>query len=130
MKNDISHFQGKVEQLLIRHRSVLDSLSKYQETNAKVNRAITKTITFCGCLTVNASSQDVPEDANFKDLKEYTNTHLDGCLCEQCKDIIEEKIGNNLFYMAAICNLLDLDMDDIIEKELDKISTLGRFNLS
>jgi len=130
MKSDLNEFQEKVEELLIRHKSILDSLSKYQETNSKVNRSITKAITFCGCVTINASSQNIPEDASLKDYKKYVDTHFSGNLCEQCKDIIEEKIGNNLFYLVALTNLLELDLDEILQKEMDKINTLGHFNLT
>ncbi|RQD77008.1 MAG: DUF1573 domain-containing protein [Candidatus Syntrophonatronum acetioxidans] len=130
MKSDLNDFQDKVDELLIRHKSILDSLSKYQETNSKVNRAIIKSITFCGCVTVNASSQNIPEDASLKDYKKYVDTHFSGKLCEQCKDIIEEKMGNNLFYLVALTNLLELDLDEILKKEMDKINTLGHFNLT
>lgn len=130
MIENIGDFQEKVEELLVRHRSILDSLSKYQETNAKVNRAITKTVTYCGCLRINASPQCIPSEATLKDLKEYVDSHSRGKPCDHCKDIIEEKIGSNLFYLAALCILLGLDLEEILQKELGKISALGIFNMT
>ena len=126
----IGDFQEKVDQLLIRHRSILDSLSKYQDTNAKVNRAVTKTVTTCGCLTVSATRQNIPKDATFRDYKQYMDSHFQGDLCENCREIIENKIGDNLFYLAALCNILDLDLDEILTKEFNKLSTLGHYNLT
>lgn len=126
----INQFQEKVDELLIRHRSILDSLSKYQESNAKASRAVTKSVTFCGCLNIKASRPNIPGEATLKDYKNFVDCHFEGELCDTCRDIIEEKIGTNLFYLAAVCNLLDLSMEKIIIKEYDKISTLGRYNLT
>ena len=54
---------------------------------------------------------------------------LDGKLCNDCKDAIEKEIGKGLYYFAALCDTLDLDLYDIILKELDHTNTLGNFNL-
>jgi hypothetical protein len=60
MKSEVvDQFQGKVSELLIRHRSILDSLTKFQESTARVNRSIAKTVTNCGCVTVTATKQIV-----------------------------------------------------------------------
>jgi len=56
-------------------------------------------------------------------------THLEGTLCENCRDLIEKDIGRNMFYLASICNTLDLNLYDIIIKELDRIKMLGKYNL-
>ena len=45
-------FQANVEKYLIRHRSVLDIMSKYQESTARVNRALAKAVTECGCISI------------------------------------------------------------------------------
>ena len=54
---------------------------------------------------------------------------MDGKLCNDCKDAIEKEIGKGLYYFAALCDTLDLDLYDIILKELDHTNTLGNFNL-
>jgi len=43
---------------------------------------------------------------------------------------VETELGSSLFYTAAICSVLNLDFDEIIEKEKERISTLGIYNLT
>jgi NTP pyrophosphatase (non-canonical NTP hydrolase) len=125
---DCASFQKKVNELLIRHRSALDVLSKFQESNARVNRAVAKTVTNCGCLSVNASRQYGGE--TLEEMKQHSSTHIQGDLCESCRQILEMELGNNLFYLVSLCTLLDLDLSTVLDKEYLKISALGRFNLS
>lgn len=47
-------FQNLVQDVLIRHNSLLDIITKLDESNARVNRAAVKTITSCGCLSLHA----------------------------------------------------------------------------
>ena len=125
---DCASFQKKVNELLVRHRSALDVLSKFQESNSRVNRAVAKTVTNCGCLSINACRQLGGE--TLEEMREHSNTHIEGELCESCREIIEVELGNNLFYLVSLCNLLGLDMDTVLDKEYQKVSALGRFNLS
>lgn len=130
MIETVGRFQEKVAELLIRHRSILDSLTKFQETAAKTNRAIIKSVTSCGCLSVNASKQTCPPDVELKDCKKFMNTHLEGQLCEHCREIVEEVIGDHLFYLSALCDLLDIDLSEVFEKEYKRLNTLGVFKMS
>lgn len=131
MKSEvIAEFQDKVSQALIRHRSILDSLSKYHESTSRVSRAITKTVTNCGCISINASKQQFPPEISFKECQKYMDSHLNGELCETCREIIEEEIGNHLFYLTALCTLLGYSLEEIFNKEYERISTLGAFYLS
>ncbi|MCR3921092.1 MAG: DUF1573 domain-containing protein [Firmicutes bacterium] len=131
MKNEIvGQFQDKVSELLIRHRSILDSLTKFQESTSRVNRSIAKTVTTCGCLTVDAAKQSCPSEIELKDCQQYMNSHLQGQLCETCRETIEEELGNHLFYLTALCHLLEVDLNDVFESEYDRVSTLGFFHLS
>ncbi len=123
-------FQQAVDDCLLRHRSILDVISKLQESAARINRAVAKAVTGCGCLTINAEKQKVPSDITLDQLKDYMATHLAGRLCEQCKDTIEAEMGSALFYLAALCNLLDLNLYDVLIRERKKIGTLGPFNFS
>ncbi|HEX2954643.1 MAG TPA: DUF1573 domain-containing protein [Bacillota bacterium] len=123
-------FQEVVEDVLIRHRSVLDVVSKLQECSAKVNRATMKSVTSCGCLQINATRQVLPEDASFLSWKTYTQTHLTGELCPRCREILETEIGQAMFYTAALCNLLNLDLNEIIEKEQERVNALGPYSLA
>jgi len=126
-------FQNSVNESLLRHRSILDIMTKLQETEARINRAVAKTITNCGCVQVDASKQIKPDkldiDTSIEDLKEHFQTHMKGEVCDNCRDVMEREIGNHLFYLTSMCNLLDLNMYDILLKELDRINTLGKFTL-
>lgn len=126
-------FQNSVNESLLRHRSILDIMTKLQETEARINRAVAKTITNCGCVQVDASKQIKPDkldiDTSIEDLKEHFQTHMKGEVCDNCRDVLEREIGNHLFYLTSMCNLLDLNMYDILLKELDRINTLGKFTL-
>jgi hypothetical protein len=129
--NDImvDEFQYTVQELLIRNKSLLDQITKFQDSNARVNRSIVKAITHCGCVEVTARKQELPEDAEFEQLRDSMDTHLSGTLCDSCRDIIEKEIGRNLFYLASICNTLDMNLYDIIIKENERVKLLGKFNL-
>lgn len=131
MEDDICNkFQKTVEQYLIRHQSILDILSKSQETNALVSRAVIKAVTQCGCLQVHSEKVRLPENATFEDFKNAFSSHLEGQLCEHCGEIIEQEIGKNLFYLTALCNALGLDLNKIIDSENKKVQTLRVFNLT
>jgi hypothetical protein len=123
-------FQNTVSELLIRHQSILDVLSKLQEASARVNRAVTKSVTSCGCIKVSAEKRKVPENISISELKGYVDSHLNGELCPNCQEIVEAEIGRSLFYVAALCNHLDLNLYDIFIKEQKKLSTLRFFNLT
>lgn len=129
-KSDNDTFQKNVDQFLIQHRSILDVMTKYQESNARVNRAIAKAVTQCGCLKINAKKQIIPSNTKLTEIHKFMDNHLEGSLCDSCKEIIETEMGSSLFYVAAICSILNLNFDDIIKKEEERISTLGIYNLT
>lgn len=123
-------FQNTVTDSLIRHKSILDIMTKFQDSNGRINRAVAKSITSCGCINVNAKKQQLPEDnddINIESLKDCLKTHVDGILCNNCRDVIEREIGNNLFYLTSLCNILDLNLYDVLIKEYDRINTLGKY---
>ncbi|MHC1685599.1 MAG: DUF1573 domain-containing protein [Clostridiaceae bacterium] len=128
----VDNFQNSVDDSLLRHKSLLDILSKLQQTESRVNRAVTKSVTSCGCIEINARKQKVPTEDDYideKSLKNCLDTHVDGHICDNCRDIIEREIGNHLFYLTALCNTLDVNLYDVLLKEYDKINTLGKFTL-
>ena len=93
-------FQNDVSESLLRHKSILDILTKYTESSCRINRAVAKAVTNCGCIEINAKKQCLPNDDNsLEDLSNCLKTHLDGCLCDNCREVIEREIGNNLFYL-------------------------------
>lgn len=127
----LDDFQNCVDNSLIRHKSILDVITKYSESTSKVNRAIAKSVTNCGCININAHKQDINNSNDFlKDISNCMQTHLNGKLCENCRDVIEREIGNNIFYLMALCNTLDINLFDVLIKEYNKVNTLGKFNLT
>ncbi|MFC7442691.1 DUF1573 domain-containing protein [Laceyella putida] len=130
MSEDHLHsFQEQVADLLLRHRSFLDVTSKLQESNARVVRALMKSVTECGCIEVNACRQAFPDDLSASEWQDRLQTHLSGKLCDHCLDVVKSELGKNLFYVAALCNLLQISIPDVLKQESDHLSTLGVFHL-
>lgn len=126
----LKQFQDQVSELLLRHRSLLDVLSKFQQTNAATNRSVIKSITECGCIGVHAAKQQYHSDMTLDEAKEVLETHVNGQLCEHCSEVLSAELGRNLFYMAALSNILHVDLEQVLENESKKCSTLGLFNMS
>lgn len=126
----IESFQDQITKYLLRHRSILDVTSKFHETNARVNRAIMKAVTECGCIHIHATKQQYPTEGDLTELKDNMDTHVNGQLCEHCEEIVMSEIGKNLFYLLSTMNLLNIEVEDVIKKENQKLSTLGVFNMS
>jgi len=124
------NFQSAVDDYLIRHRSVIDVLTKYQEASARVNRAFAKAVTECGCIKINASRQQVPADAEFTDLKQFMASHVSGKPCDHCQEVLSKELGHSIFYLTALCNLAGLKLHEVIEQEHKNITTLGLFHLT
>jgi len=127
---DCPEFQKTVSEYLVRNRSILDVMTKLQDAATRVNRALAKTVTTCGCLRIVASKQEVPEEVTFSQVANYVKSHIEGKLCPNCADVIETELGNAMFYLAAICCLLDLDLKSVLERENDRIRTLGVYSLT
>ncbi len=124
-----NRFQESVSQLLIKHKSILDVLTKQQESITRVNRAIVKAVTTCGCIEIHASKQEIEGEISIENIHDVLDNHLSGTLCDQCNYIVQQEIGNHMFYLASLCNLLDLNLLEIIQKEEKKINTLGIYNM-
>lgn len=120
-------FQDTVAGSLLRHKSILDILSKHQDSQARVSRAICKAVTSCGCININASKQEISDADSLLELKTSLKTHLDGSLCDNCREVIENELGNNIFYLVSLCETLGISFFDILVKENDKMQTLGEF---
>lgn len=123
-------FQTAADDYLIRHRSILDILTKYQEATARVNRAFAKAVTECGCIEVKAGRQQVPADIPFRDLRQYMSSHVSGEPCDHCKEVLATELGHSLFYMAALCNLAGVKFHDVMRQECQNVKTLGVYHLS
>ena len=114
--------------MLVRHKSVLDIMTKLDEYNARINRAIAKSVTSCGCISINATKQEFGNDS-FEDMYAKAKAHIDGNICESCKDVVEEEMGAYLFYIASLCNTLGIKLSTVLDNEYDRIKTLGIYSL-
>lgn len=129
--NDIkySDFQTAVDSTLARHRGVFDVLSKTQEAAARLNRAVVKAATSCGCIRMRAVKQELDESVTLEQLPDVMDSCVEGKLCPNCRSVIEKELGALLYYTAGLCNTLDLSMYDAILSEEKRLTTLGRFSL-
>ncbi|GFN23130.1 MAG: DUF1573 domain-containing protein [Thermoanaerobacteraceae bacterium] len=123
-------FQQIVAQYTLRHKSILDILSKIQEAQARVQRAVAKAVTNCGCIQVQAAKQNLPAGVGMAELPSYLTSHLLGELCPDCRETVEEELGQLFFYLTALCNTLDISLTDVLDKEQDKLCTLRYFSLT
>lgn len=123
-------FQNTVSDLIIRHQSVLDVLSKLSEASARVNRAVTKSVTTCGCVKVEAERTVLPDNIrSVGELRSFLDNHLRGKLCPQCEEIVMTELGNLLFFTTALCNTLDISLYDVFIREYKHAHALGVFNM-
>ncbi|MBI3998457.1 MAG: DUF1573 domain-containing protein [Armatimonadetes bacterium] len=127
---DQGTFQQTVSEYLIRHRSILDVQSKLTEAAARVNRAIAKSVTSCGCIEISASRQRFPSELSLTEVRDLMKTHVDGKLCDRCREVLETEIGSALFYLAAVASLMAVDLEEILKKEHARVATLGVFHLT
>lgn len=125
----LDDFQSSVSESLIRHKSIIDIMTKLSEANSRVNRALAKSITSCGCIKIDAHKQKLPENASFEDLPNFLSHQVEGNLCDNCHEVLEEEIGSNLYYIAALCDSLGISLSDVIANEYDKVQTLGKFSM-
>lgn len=123
-------FQRTVADYLIRHRSILDVESKLAEATSRVNRAVAKAVTTCGCIRIHATRQRFPADLSLTEVRSMMQSHLEGTLCERCREAVESEIGMTLFYLAAISSLFGLSIEEIMQKEHERVAALGVFHLS
>ncbi|NMC28389.1 MAG: DUF1573 domain-containing protein [Syntrophomonadaceae bacterium] len=124
-------YQNTVGDLLIRHHSVVDVLTKLSESSCRVNRAVIKSVTDCGCVSIQAQKIDIPDHLEtVAELKACLDNHLRGELCPHCEEVIMSELGKLLFYIAALCNVLDINLYDVFIKEHKKSQALGFFNMT
>ena len=125
----LQNFHILANNILTRDRSLLDVMTKLQDSCSKVNRTISKAVTQCGCLTLHAKKQDFPVGSEYSQLSYYADDHTQGELCPRCRGFVEQAIGDNLFYLTSICNIFNISLEDIIQKELGQLTILGKYNL-
>ena len=116
-------FQDTVLRFHIWNKSILDILSKLHMAEAKVTRATVKSVTSCGCIEIDGKKSSVTFE------KQDGESQVRGVLCEDCRSSVEKEIGECLYYIMSLCNTLNLNADKIMQKELERVKTLGKYNL-
>lgn len=116
-------FQDTVEKLHIWNKSILDIMTKLEMSSGKINRATVKSVTNCGCIEINGKKSIISFEKN------EDGSQVNGILCEDCRANLEREIGEGLYYIVSLCNALNLNVDKIIQKEVDRVKTLGKYNL-
>lgn len=125
----IDDFQNLVAESLIRHKSILDTITKSSESNSRINRAVAKSVSRCGCISISAHKQRIPDDTPLSEASKMLSYQIEGKLCSNCQDVLKSEIGANIYYLAAICDALGLNLYDIILEQYDKIKTLGKYTM-
>ena len=119
-------FQKNVGSLIARNRNVLDILTKCQVTCGKICRSTIKSATGCGCLKITGEKSPLDFSEN---TFEKSESSIEGELCHECRGIIENEIGESLFYIASLCNALGISMEDVMKREIEKVEVLGKYSL-
>ena len=122
-------FQSTVDAVLTRNKSLLDIISKCQQSMSGVERTIVKAVTNCGCVQIEGKRQNVPESASLTEMKTYMDNQVRGALCPRCREVLDRELGKNLFYLFALCNTLDMDVYDVLTHEKERLNTLGKYSL-
>jgi hypothetical protein len=123
-----SEFQSTVQENVIRHKSLIDGMTKLEESVSRVNRAIAKSVTSCGCIQIVAEKHAIPEGLSLGQLRDLLDTGVRGQLCESCQDAIESELGSSMYYLTSLMNALGLSLYDCLLTELQRVKALGVFN--
>lgn len=123
-------FQASVSSHLVQNKSILDAVTKLNEASMRVQRAITRAVTQCGCIRIEAGRQRVPEVSSLEELGRVLDSHVRGDLCVDCRELVETEVGNSLCYVAAVCELVGVNMYDCLIGVDKRIRALGMFHLS
>ncbi|MGM0395742.1 MAG: DUF1573 domain-containing protein [Bacillota bacterium] len=124
----IDELQDQVAGTLVRHKSILDIMTKLDEYNARINRAVAKSATSCGCIKIEAHRQDFNSET-LTDALEKVDSHVLGNICPNCKEVLEQEIGAYIYFLASLANTLDFRLADTVQKELDRTRTLGVYGM-
>lgn len=129
MSCNCSEFQKTTSDLQFLNKSILDIVTKLDEQTSMLNRAVFKSATHCGCIEIHATKQLYSLDKSLEENQAELDTHIEGALCPKCKDKVEEEMGELLFYLASMCESLDLDLKEIMSQKHQHLKTLGLYNL-
>ena len=129
MTCNCSEFKKSTAELQLLNKSILDIVTKLDEQTSMLNRAVFKSATHCGCIEIHATKQIYSPHKSLEENQKELETHIEGELCPKCQDKIVEEMGELLFYLASMCEALNLNLADIMSKKFEHLKTLGLYNL-
>ena len=84
-------------------------MSKYQTAAGRLNRAVTKAATQCGCISLSGKKREG-----------QAKTNVSGKLCKNCREAIEKEMGDVLFSAANVSRLLKADPEEALTRSTEK----------
>ena len=129
MSCNCSEFQKTTADLQLLNKSILDIVTKLDEQTSMLNRAVSKSATHCGCIEIHATKQIYSPHKSLEENQKELDTHIEGVLCPKCKDKIKEEMGELLFYIASMCQALNLSFEEVLSEKHNHLKTLGLYNL-
>ncbi len=130
--NNISklrHLQQKADEYLVINPSVLQILLQLEQNALRLNRTALRASNTCGCIRLGSEKLLLPEGATWEEMRQQPTGDVLAGICPECRNDMQDKLGALLFYAAALCNAFDLDLDEITEREIQKLDLLGYFML-
>ena len=119
----LEEFQYMIDQQIRRNGSLIDMLTKLETSGGKLNRALVKAVTHCGCISLDLKRKCTDcSDAKGR-------AKISGTLCEGCREEVERAMGEHLFYLTAMLSPLDLSLYDLFLGEAQRQKMLGKYNL-
>ncbi len=129
MSCNCSEFQQATSDLQLLNKSILDIVTKLDEQTSMLNRAVFKSATHCGCIEIHATKQIYSPHKSLEENQKELDTHIEGELCPKCREKIIEEMGELLFYIASMCEALDINMEEVLAEKFKHLKTLGLYNL-
>ncbi len=129
MSCNCSEFQQATSDVQLLNKSILDIVTKLDEQTSMLNRAVFKSATHCGCIEIHATKQIYSPHKSLEENQKELDTHIEGELCPKCREKIIEEMGELLFYIASMCEALDISLAEVLTEKYKHLKTLGLYNL-
>jgi uncharacterized protein YabN with tetrapyrrole methylase and pyrophosphatase domain len=129
MSCNCSEFQQATSDVQLFNKSILDIVTKLDEQTSLLNRAVFKSATHCGCIEIHATKQIYSPHKSLEENQKELDTHIEGELCPKCREKIIEEMGELLFYIASMCEALDISLEEVLTEKFKHLKTLGLYNL-
>lgn len=128
--NQLLSLQQKANEYLIVNPAALQIMLQMQLNAARLHQSLLKAANTCGCIKLGTAKMPaLPDDADWQTLKSQPTGDDFSSLCPECREELADRLGSLLFYAAALCNTLGIQLGDVCEHEIEKLDLLGYFML-